>query len=111
LDAVKPPRRHLQKIANRRSAGTRHKSDPPRKQRQRALPRRFKQSFRRQARLKLLERKLQRPQPRRLDLSDVDLIRAPRWIHVEIAVTDDLLPFFKLKSQPAGHTPPNHRLD
>ena len=67
-----PPRQDAQDVAKRRPVERRDDADAPRQHRQRPLARGVEQSFGLQLALQLLERRLQRAEPLRLERVDDD---------------------------------------
>src|SRR3984957_13666630 len=83
LGVGESPFQYAQDVANSRSSGRSDHADATRKNGQRFLAGLMEQNFFEQALFQLLERQLQRAQPHRIDVRDVNLIFAARVIDTE----------------------------
>ena len=84
------PLQHAQNVANRRAGGRRDHADASRQHRQRLLARLVEESFVLKFFLQLLEGELQRAQAHGLDVADVNLIFAARFVDAERAADGDV---------------------
>ncbi len=97
----KPALQHAQDVANRGAGGRSNHADAARQHRQRLFARRIEEPFFEQAFFQLLERQLQRAEPDRLDIGDVNLIFAARVVDAERAAHRDVQSVFRFEFHPA----------
>ena len=105
VQSRKSPAQDAYNVPHGRARRRSDHADATRQHRQRLLARFVEKPFDFQALLELLKRKLQRAQPRRLDVLDVNLIFAARLIHADRSAHNQLQPVLGPEFQPHGLRP------